>query len=92
MPTVVLFFDGVAKDKIIGFEGLADDLPEGKEDEWSTIQLQRLLASKDAVHAENIVDEDRIVADAQAAMQSMRSTIFSNLMAQDDYDLDNLSD
>jgi hypothetical protein len=33
MPTVVIFRDGVAIDKIIGFDGLADGMPEGKEDE-----------------------------------------------------------
>ena len=49
MPTLVIFYDGVAVDKIIGFEGLADKMPEGREDEWPTIILARLLGEKDAI-------------------------------------------
>ena len=52
IPTTIIFFDGVAVDKIIGFEGLADKMPEGKEDEWPTIVLARLLGSKKAINKE----------------------------------------
>ena len=41
MPTVVIFNDGVAVDKIIGFEGMGDRMPEGQEDSFPTIFLAR---------------------------------------------------
>lgn len=43
MPTVVIFNDGVAVDKIIGFEGMGDRMPEGQEDSFPTIFLARLV-------------------------------------------------
>lgn len=36
LPSVVLFVDGVAVERIVGFEGLSDKMPTGKEDEWTT--------------------------------------------------------
>jgi len=39
--TVVIFNDGVAVDKIIGFEGMGDRIPEGQEDSFPTIFLAR---------------------------------------------------
>lgn len=50
MPTVVIFHNGVAVDKIIGFEGLADNMPAGQEDAWPTIVLARLLAVKAGIN------------------------------------------
>lgn len=44
MPTVICFIDGVAVHHIIGFEGLAKGLPEGKVDEWPLSNLARELA------------------------------------------------
>ena len=41
MPTVVIFNVGVAVDKIIGFEGMGDRMPEGQEDSFPTIFLAR---------------------------------------------------
>lgn len=43
MPTVVIFNDGVAVDKIIGFEGMGDRMPEGQEDSFPTIFLARFV-------------------------------------------------
>jgi hypothetical protein len=72
MPTIVFFFDGVAKEKLIGFEGLADDMPEGKEDEWPTIKLARLMASKGIIDNSAIVDDEGIEAAAKARMDELR--------------------
>jgi len=65
MPTVVVFSDGVAVDKILGFEGLADAMPEGQEDAWPTIVLARLLASKGGINSQVIVDDDEVEAKMQ---------------------------
>ena len=45
MPTVVIFHDGVAVDKIIGFDGLADGMPEGKEDEVHRTLFSRCITT-----------------------------------------------
>jgi hypothetical protein len=65
MPTVVIFSDGVAIDKILGFEGLADAMPEGQEDSWPTIVLARLLAAKCGINNSAIIDDDEIEANMQ---------------------------
>lgn len=87
MPTTVIFHDGVAKDKIIGFEGLADGLPEGREDEWSTIALSKLLVDKLAINKSNIVDEETQALEMQARLDNMRKAAFTNF---EDDDFDNL--
>eukprot|EP01036_Dinobryon_divergens_P031300 gene31301-40672_t len=90
MPTVVIFHDGVAIDKIIGFDGLADGMPEGKEDEWRTVTLAKLLASKKAIKKELIVDEDGEAANFQEKLDALRKNAFvkySNLDADDDLQL-----
>ena len=78
MPTVALFIDGICIDKILGFEGLTHDMPAGKEDEWPTIVLARLLAKKNMVYAQNIVDEDGAEAAMKARMESARQTYLMN--------------
>lgn len=92
MPTVCLFFDGVCKDKIIGFDGLIDeDTPENKIDEWPTIRLARLLAAGGSINSEAVVDDDDVEAQARSKMESMRSS-YINFAAdddEDDFDLDN---
>ncbi len=65
MPTVVIFADGVAIDKILGFEGLADSMPPGQEDSWPTIVLARLLAAKGGINSKVIVDDDEVEANMQ---------------------------
>jgi hypothetical protein len=94
MPTLVIFNDGVAIDKIIGFEGLADGMPEGKEDEWPTVKLARLLASKNAIDKSLIVDEEGIEAAAKAKAEEMRKNILSGIhsLNDDDDDFENLDD
>ena len=97
MPTLVIFYDGVAVDKIIGFEGLADKMPEGKEDEWPTIILARLLGEKDAINRELIVDDDGVEMAFKARMEDMRKSAFVGMQTQaqimdeeDDYNLDDI--
>lgn len=96
MPTVVFFRDGVAIDKIIGFEGLADDMPEGKEDQWPTIKLARRLGEMKAINPAAIVDDDGVEAAMKAKMEEMRKSIFSGIRSapinldddEDDFDLE----
>ena len=95
MPTVVIFFDGVAAEKIIGFEGLADGLPEGKEDEWPTIKLARLLGAKNAINKNAIVDDEEVELKAKQTLEQLRRSQFVGMQAscldddEDDFDLDN---
>jgi hypothetical protein len=44
LPTVVTFIEGVATDRIVGFEGLTEGLAAGKEDEWPTVAVGTLHA------------------------------------------------
>jgi hypothetical protein len=97
MPTLVIFDDGVAIDKIIGFEGLADRMPEGKEDEWPTIVLARLLGEKNAINREAIVDDDGVEMAFKAKMEDLRKSAFvgNQSLAQimdeeDDYNMDDI--
>lgn len=97
MPTLVIFDDGVAVDKIIGFEGLADKMPEGKEDEWPTIILARLLGQKSGINKESIVDDDGVEAAFKEKMENLRKSAFvgNQSLAQimdeeDDYNMDDV--
>jgi hypothetical protein len=72
IPTVVLFRDGVAAGKIIGFDGLSQQMPTGKEDEWPTIYLARLLALGEMINEDAIVDDDGVEEAAKAKMEEMR--------------------
>jgi len=104
IPTCVCFFDGVGAQKIIGFDGLMDTMPEGKEDEWPTITLARLLGSTGIIDNEKIVDDDGIEAAHKARMDALRNSVFSGTRAdnldkamafveeEDDFDLDNIED
>lgn len=89
IPSVILFTDGVALDKILGFEGLADKMPEGKEDEWPTIVLARLLASKRMIYNSSVVDDDGAEAALKQQMDKVRMAYLHNLEADDDdFDLE----
>ena len=97
MPTLVIFYDGVAIDKIIGFEGLADKMPEGKEDEWPTIILARLLGEKEAINRDNIVDEEGVELAFKTKMEDLRKSAYvgNQSLAQimdeeDDYNMDDV--
>ena len=96
MPTLVIFHDGLAVDKVIGFEGLADDMPEGKEDQWPTIKLSRRLGAAKAINPAAIVDDDGVEAAMKARMEEMKKTIFAGMRnapvtlddEDDDFDLE----
>ena len=97
MPTLVIFDDGVAVDKIIGFEGLADKMPEGKEDEWPTIILARLLGQKNGINKDSIVDDDGVEAAFKEKMENLRKSAFvgnqslaQNMDDEDDYNMDDV--
>lgn len=99
MPTVCFFYDGVCKGKIIGFDGLSDEMPEGKEDEWPTITLARLMAKCLIIDTEKIVDEEGIEEAKKAQVEAMRRNVFSGVRGEvkldddeDDFDLDNIDD
>lgn len=91
MPTLIFFVDGVAKDKLVGFEGLSDDLPIYHEDEWKTIKLARLLGNAGMIDKERIVDDDEEAASTQKTFEDMRKASLMGFQ-DDDLDLDDLSD
>ena len=92
MPTLVFFEDGVATGKLIGFEGLADDMPEGMEDEWPTIRLSRYLAVSRMINPALIVDDDAEKHAVQATLEERRKQAFVGVVDDDDFDINNLSD
>lgn len=89
---MVIFHDGVAVDKILGFEGLTDGLPAGKEDEWPTIRLARLLVAKGAINKNTIKDEDEIAKEQALQLESMRKALLAESILNLDDDLDNEDD
>lgn len=88
IPTLVLFVDGVAVDKILGFEGLSDGMPAGKEDEFPTIGLSRLLAMKNIIDKANIIDEEENEKMSKAKFEELRMKSYSQMMNFDDDELD----
>lgn len=87
MPSVIFFVDGVATGKLIGFEGLSDGLEEGKEDEWRTIKLARLLGKNGMINKDSIVDDDAEKAAVEATIEQMRRQAFVGYL-DEDYDLE----
>ena len=47
MPTIILFDEGIAYDRIVGFEDL------GGEDDFPTLALTRLLVKRGIIEAKN---------------------------------------
>jgi len=95
MPTLVYFVDGVATGKQIGFEGLAEKMPDGKEDEWPTIFLARSLAAASMLNNEAIVDDDDVEAALKAKMNDLRKSFVNKATIPEsffDLDEDDLSD
>lgn len=84
MPALVLFADGIAKDRILGFDGLADAQPEGREDEWPTVRLARLLADKAMLRRDRIRDEDGELAQQQSKLTELRRAMMSAELDDDD--------
>lgn len=75
-------------EKVLGFEGLADGQPVGKEDEWPTITLARLLASKGGIDLTHIIDEEDREKEAKNTMASMRQAMLMAALDENDDDLD----
>ena len=50
LPTIIMFMDGIAVDRIIGFEEL------GNKDEFPTMALSRLLVNSGVIKAKNKVE------------------------------------
>lgn len=48
LPTLVFFEEGVAKERLQGFQGLADGMAKGKEDEFPTSKVRPSFRSKRA--------------------------------------------
>ena len=71
-------------------------MPEGKEDEWPTIFLARLLASKKAIHSSLIVDDDEVELKMKAEIENLRRNQFVGMQMnanddeEDDYNLDDV--
>lgn len=84
IPTVVLFIDGIAADKIIGFQGLCDNMPEGHEDEWRTVTLANLLANKRMIKKELIIDDEDEKEKSLAKMNEIRKLAMSKMTFDDD--------
>lgn len=92
MPTLVFFEDGVATGKLIGFEGLADDMPDGHEDEWPTIRLSRYLAVQRMINPALIVDDDADKRAVELTLDEMRRQAFVGGNDDDLFDINDESD
>lgn len=89
MPTLAQFIDGVCRGKLIGFEGLSDNMPEGREDEWKTHMLANILKNNTMIDTIAVYDDEAARANAQQSMEEMRSAYINNTnMDWDDLDLD----
>lgn len=89
IPTVVCFNNGVAEQKIVGFNELSDKMPPGKEDEWPTVMLAKLLSMKGMLNANLIVDDDDVKVRAEQTLDQLRSA-YLQAMPDDDIDFDDL--
>ena len=83
IPTLVFFENGVATGKQIGFDGLSDAMPEGREDEWPTILLSRKLAEAGMINPEAIVDEDGEAEEALKKLEEMRRVAMLGALDED---------
>ena len=92
MPTVVIFKDGVATARLVGFDGLTDGLPPGKENEFRTDALESWLARAGCVEYEATATEAEIekftLAGARAAQ--MRGYADGALDIEADGELDDI--
>ncbi len=60
LPTIILFIDGVAVDRVVGFEEL------GGEDDFDTIHLTRRLVRSNVLKAKNKSEAGRIAIKKRA--------------------------
>lgn len=92
IPSLICFEDGVAREKILGFEGLSDCMPPGKEDEWPTVVLARALSDKKMLDPKNIVDDDAVTKSQLAKMEEMRRNMMQNAFLNTELDDGDISD
>lgn len=71
LPCVIMFRNGIAADRIVGFHDL------GEKDDFSTKTLESLLKKKGAVDAKKEVDEDGEDIDINSR-RSVRSSVLQN--------------
>jgi len=88
VPTLVYFIDGVSRGRMLGFEGLAEQMPEGKADEWPTIMLARLLAANNMINSKAIVDDDGIEEAMKKRADEARKSGMLKMMKDDFFSLD----
>jgi thiol-disulfide isomerase/thioredoxin len=88
MPTLIFFEDGVALSKQIGFEGLSDKMPEGREDEWKTVQLALILGKSGMINMSKIVDDDEEKNRAQETFEERRKAAYIQSYREEDFNLD----
>jgi hypothetical protein len=78
---------------VLGFEGLTAGLPPGKEDEWPTVTLARLLGAFGAIDEDTIVDDDQVEQQQKANYEEMRANSIRaalNYNMDDDLDFDDV--
>lgn len=89
IPTLAQFIDGVCRGKLVGFEGLADNMPEGREDEWKTSMLAQILARNRMIDSVGVYDNEDAIANAELSMDEMRNNYINNAnLDWDDLELD----
>jgi hypothetical protein len=66
-------------------------MPEGREDEWRTVQLARILGMNRMIDVSRIVDDDEEQNRVQETFEERRKAAFVGFN-DEDFDLDNLSD
>ena len=92
IPTVVVFKDGVATARLVGFDGITHGLPTGKEDEFKTSRLEAWLGKASAIHYDGLsLDELLLESSHDDPSQQMTIAAFRAKMLQDgafddDYD------
>lgn len=88
LPTLIYFEDGVAVERLQGFQGLTEGMPVGKEDEFPLPRLGKMLAKMGAIKytAPPTLDELRKFH-LNAQMSAIRAGL-SNAQYDDDEDVD----
>ena len=84
MPTVVLFKDGVAFGRLVGFDGLTEGLAKGKENEFKTEALAQWLGEAGIIKYEAQATEAEIEKFTWAGARAAAMVGFND--NDDDYD------
>ncbi|KAF0700464.1 Aste57867_8993 [Aphanomyces stellatus] len=79
LPSIIFFQDGVANDeRIIGFEGLADGMRLGTENEFPTVKLARRLAKIGALDSTEPDEDDGPSGSRKEKKSSIQQGIHTN--------------